>query len=537
MKVAAKAANSYTLSMLLKERLEKTLNKELRPVLGEEEIKLFFVSEANFGDFYSPFLMRREISQEEKEKLAQKIISSVEKNKALSKYFTKVEFKEPAFLNFFLSKEILFQELEDLVLEKNIFGEKRKKIILEFISANPTGPLTLGNARGGFLGEALKKLLRRTGHRVSSEFYINNAKNSKQIQELGKTVLGRGKSYLTPYLEALIRKVGKAFKDEAEAGQKIASLIQKDNQNFIEKKLGIEFDNWFSEEDLYREGEIKEVFEGLKKKKLTYEKDGAWFMKTGEFGDSEDRVIVRSDGTPTYFLADITYHLDKFRRGFDKAINIWGADHQGHIKRMKAALKALDVLPKKEFEVILVQMVSLKEKGEKRIMSKRKGEYLALEELVDLVGLDVARFFFLSKSPRTHLEFDLDLALEKSRKNPVYYLQYGWVRVNSLFKKAGRPGKGFRKLKFLEKEEEINLLRELAKFNQFLEDISRDYSVYKLAHYLLNLTQLFFRFYENCPVISAGKDLKEGRLILAEGYRKVMKEGLGILGVSLPKKM
>jgi len=517
--------------MLLKEKLEKVLNKKLSFL--DEEIFLEFTSALDFGDFFTPFLMRKE-----KKPLKEKILKILEKDEGLKKFFERIEYKEPGFINFFLKKEILLRELKKVLSGKRIFKKRKEKIILEFISANPTGPLTLGNARGGFLGDALRKVFEKTGYRVFSEYFINDAKSSRQIKELGKTVLGKGQSYLTSYLDSLIKKLkNKKFKEPEKAGYQLATLIQRENQRFIEKKLKIKFDNWFSEEDLYRKSEIKKTFSLLKKKNLVYQKEGAFFVKTKAFGDREDRVIVRKNGIPTYFLSDIAYHLNKFKRGFDKALNIWGADHQSHIERMKAILKALKILPKKKFEVILVQMVLLKEKGQRKKMSKRKGEYLTLEELIEMVGLDVARFLFLTKAPSTHLEFDLDLALDKSLRNPVYYLQYAWVRTKSLFEKTGQPKGELRNLIFLERKEEIDLIRFLLRYHFLLEEISSNYTVYKLPNYLMDLTKLFSRFYEKCPIKRAEKREREGRLLLVKAYQKILKEGLEILGISLPEKM
>ncbi len=524
--------------MSLKKQLEGKLNKFLQPILGKEKIIILPMGEKKFGDFYSPILFKKNISFGEKEKLAKKIISFIEKDRNLNKVFEKIEFKSPGFLNFFLGKDILFSELKKTIKGKKVFSKKKEKIILEFISANPTGPLTFANARGGFLGDSLKKILQKTGYSVYSEYFINDAKTSKQIKELGKTALGKGTSYLTPKIKKLIRKIPKnKLKDEITAGKALASIIQKGNKEFIEKTLKIKFDNWFSEESLYKNKEIEKLLSLLKKGNLIYQKDKALFLKTSDFGDNEDRVIVRSDGTPTYFLADIAYHLNKFKRGFNTAIDIWGADHQGHIKRMEAALKSLNILPKNKFKVITVQIVNLKQSGKVKKMSKRKGEYLELEELVKLVGLDVARFLVLSKSSNTHFDFNLDLALEKSKKNPVYYLQYSWVRVQSIFKKVGQPKYDFKSLKHLKSDYEINLLRMLFDYYLLLEQISIEFSVHKITHYILDLAKTFNQFYENCPIFGQEKSIKEARLILLKGFEAVLKDALEILGVSLPKKM
>ncbi len=525
--------------MLLIERIGRKLEKKLSLILDENvKLNLLPITDKRFGDYYSPFLFKKKIPLKEREKLAEKIIKAIENDKSLSSIFGKVEFKSPGFLNFFLSKKILFSELKKIISGKINFKKKKDKIIIEFISANPTGPLTFANARGGFLGDSLRKVLKKTGYSVYAEYFINDAEFSKQIKELGKTAIGEGTSYLTPKIKNYIKRIPKSkLKDEITAGKALAKVIQKENEDFIKKILKINFDNWFSEDSLYKSKEVKKILLLLKRKKLIYQKNKAWFVKTSKFGDNEDRVIIRQEGTPTYFLSDIAYHINKYKRGFNWAINIWGADHQSHIKRMEAVLKALKILPRKKFKVLTVQIVALKEGGFVKKMSKRKGQYLELKELVKIVGLDVARFLVLSKSSDTHFVFDLDLALEKSKKNPVYYLQYSWVRLQNIFNKTGKINRDFNLFKHLKNDCEINLLRVIIDYYSLLDQVASDFSVYKIAHYILEASKIFNQFYENCPVIKEKKDIRQARLLLLKGFEAVLKDSLDILGISLPKKM
>ena len=521
-----------------KKKIETLLKKKVKEIfLTEIDFSLTWPKERNFGDFSTnfPLVAAKELKKEPKE-VASLFIKKIEKDKEFGSLFEKVYFLN-GFLNFFLSEKILVEKLALLFKERKV--KKRERVILEFISANPTGELTLGNARGGFLGDSLARLLKKCGYEVFSEYYVNNAKNSLQIQELGKTFLGRGKSYLSDYLVSLIEKLKNErnkFKDEKEAGYFLAKIIQKENEDFIKNKLKIHFDNFFSEESLYQKKIIEKTLVLLKKRNLLYEKEGAFYLKTKSYGDEKDRVIIRSNGLPTYFLSDIAYHLTKIERGFRRMINVWGADHYGHKKRMMAALKSLGFLKKERLEIIIVQMVNLKRGQKKEKMSKRMGKYLSLKELIEEIGLDVSRFFFLMRSPTSQLDFDLSLVKEKSQKNPLYYLQYVWVRINGILKKSQEEKVDLANLRFEEMSEK-ELLRELIKFDDLKEEIAESLNIHQLVSWLVSLAGVFHRFYENCPVLVSQKEIRNSRLVLVKATKRVFQESLEILGVSLPEKM
>lgn len=469
-------------------------------------------------------------------------------------FFEKIEVAAPGFINFWLSPEILQKELGGVLKEENKYGQpktngsKQKSINIEFISANPTGSLTIGNGRGGFLGDVLANILEFQGNQVAREYYVNNAKASTQIKELGKTAVGHGTTYLTEKVKSQIAKIkpqlAKLKKQNpeniyGEAGYLLAREAQKDNQKFIKKTLKIKFNKWFSEEGLYRTKAVDNLLKELKKKNLIYQKDNAVWFKSKQFGDSEDRVLVRKTGEPTYFLPDLAYHLNKFKtRKFNKVIDIWGADHHGYEPRLRAGLRAFNI-PDEKFKIIITQLIRLIKKGKEVKMSKRKGEYVTLDDLIKEVGLGAARFFFLMNSPDTHMDFNLELAKEKSLKNPVYYVQYAAVRCGSILKKStSQIVKGKDNLKLLNTSEDLVLIKILAQFPEIIEEAAENYNPQILVRYSLNLARQFHNFYEKERVIEAGnKDLLSARLSLIQATLIVFRNIFKILGVNLPEKM
>ena len=468
--------------------------------------------------------------------------------------FEKIEIAKPGFINFFLSKEYLQKQVGEILKQGERFGQlkigKKQKTNIEFISANPTGPLHLGHGRGAFFGDTLANVLEKAGYKVTREYYINDAKANTQIKLLGQTALGRGVTYLNDYLEKKILNLKSKIlnlKDEGEAGYILAQEVQKDVKSFIEKKLKIKFDKWVSEENLYQKSKIKKIYNWLKKQNLIYKKERAEWLKTSKFGDEKDWVIIRETGEPTYLLSDIAYHKDKFDRKFQKIINIWGADHQGHVSKMKAAAKMLGY--KGDLDILISQVVRLK-RGK---ISKRKGEIITLEWLIDEVGLDPARFIYLIKSLDTQMEFDVELAKERSVKSPVYYVQYAHARICSIFRKFGKSeirkepvraagwwegwSPKFENLKLLTHPSELELIKQLIRFPEIVEDTAKDYQVQRLPQYAIDLATIFHQFYRDCRVISEDKELTQARLSLILATQTVLKNTLDLMGVSAPEKM
>ncbi len=467
--------------------------------------------------------------------------------KAPRGFFEKVEVAGPGFINFFLSNETLGKELKQILGEKRKYGTLKllkKKIQLEFISANPTGPLTLANGRGGFLGDVLGNVLQRAGAKVEREYYVNDTGN--QVLNLGKSILAaRGiipdseEYYKGDYVKEWADKHSALIETMKEKPLALGERAAKDFLGLIkiavEKKAKIEFNRFTSEKRIHTTGLVKKVLALFKKKGFSFEGEGAMWLKTTAFGDDKDRVIVTKEGNPTYFLADAGHYLETKQRGFDTKINILGPDHYGYVARIQAVAKILGF---KESTVLVTQAIRLMEQGELVKMSKRKGKFVTFEELVDEVGADVARFFFLMIAPETHMDFDLTLAKERSQKNPVYYVQYAYVRAKNILTKMKIKTipKSFNVTK-LSTAQDINLIRELARFPEIIEDAARDYGVHRLTRYALNLAKAFHNFYEVERVAGEEKTIKDARTALVIATCIVFENLFSIIGITAPKKM
>ncbi len=536
---------------MLKSKIENSLQKVIKE---KAKIEVFVPENENFGHYStSAALKLAKVLKKNPMEIAENLKSQILNFK--SDLFEKIEIAPPGFINFWLSPETLQNEIKEILKKGADYGagkKKKNKIQVEFISANPTGPLTIGNGRGGFLGDVLANILEFQGNKTTKEYYINDAKVCAQIKELGKTALGQGTTYLTKNLKSQIAKTKPAIRRarlknpqniESEIGYLLAQEIQRNNQIFIEKKLKIKFDNWFSEENLYKSGAVERLLKELKRKRLIYNKDGAVWFKSKKFGDNEDRVIIRSSGDPSYFLPDMAYHLNKFKvRRFDKVVEIWGADHYGYIPRLKAGLTSFGI-PEDKIAIIITQLVKLTKGGKEIRMSKRKGEYVTLEDLIKEIGLDAARFFFLMYSPDTHMNFDLDLAKKRSMKNPVYYVQYAAVRCGSIIKKSKFKNQKSKlqfknlKLDLLNTNEDLGLIKVLARFPETIEEAAENYNPQILVRYSLNLARSFHNFYEKERVLGEEKGLASARLSLIQATLIVFKNIFKILGITLPKKM
>ncbi|RJQ14541.1 arginine--tRNA ligase [Candidatus Parcubacteria bacterium] len=463
--------------------------------------------------------------------------------------FERVEVTGSGFINFFLHQDFVRSQIKN-ISDKN-FGELKlgdgQKVNIEFISANPTGPLTVGNSRGAFFGDALGNIMHLAGYDVAKEYYVNDAKSSNQIRELGRTALGKGEAYKSDYLDRKLEEFKKkGFKietlDEVSLGHLIASSIHEDIEEFVKEQLKIKFDKWFHEQTLFDKEVLDKILNDLKKRDLIYEKDGALWLKTTQFGDLQDQVVVRSEaggqeGQPTYFLSDIGYHADKFKRKYDIVIDVLGPDHQGHIKRMEAVGKMLGF--KGKFILLFTQIVRFKEGGLAMRLSKRLGQTVNLEWLLEQVGLDSARYFFLTKSIDTHMDFDVDLAKSKTLQNPVFYIQYAHARLSSILRKAKEQklNSNFKNIGLLNAEGELQLVKKLLRFPELVATISQDYQVHALTHYLLSVATAANSFYEKERIISEEKELSEARLCLIEAAKNVIFKALKLLGMNAPLKM
>lgn len=466
----------------------------------------------------------------------------------------KIDVAGPGFLNFSIRGSALVQELEEILKGGPGYSaappESKSSVLIEFVSANPTGPLHVGHGRGAALGDCLARIFKYMGYAVTTEYYLNDIGN--QIEVLGRSVAARrdeldGKPTVFPengyrgeYVVGIARRAkDNNIPDNQLAGfavQEIMSSIQIDLTDFR-----VHFDRWFRESSLYEKGLVDQCFETLRKKGTLYESEGALWFASSRFSDDKDRVLKRRDERPTYFASDIAYHLEKFTRGYDQLINIWGADHHGYAPRLKSALTALDEKPER-LTILLYQLVSLLRDGQPIAMSTRSGQFDTLHQLIDEVGADACRFFYAIRAPETHLEFDLELAKKQAPENPVYYVQYVHARICSIFREARQTGVSIDHLSLSQKEvslekEERQMILELSRFLEVVRLCARDLTPHHLTTYLFEIAQAFHSFYESHRVLSQDPDVTRWRLSLLEGVRRVVKQGLELLGVSAPEKL
>ena len=478
--------------------------------------------------------------------------------------FSQIDVVNPGFINFWISPQYYIENLKKILELKDEYGKidlgKGKKVLIEFVSANPTGPLHIGHGRGAAYGDSLARVLNFTGYEVTKEYYIND--KGTQMDILGESVYLRAKElsgeniqfpedyYKGKYIYDIAKEVLNLYPDlifmEKEKAIKVCKelaikLILEDIKSDLEN-FGVFYDNWYSESSLYENSKVDKVLNILKEKGLIYEKEGALWFKATLFGDEKDRVLIRSNGEATYFTGDIAYHYEKFmERNFDIAINIWGADHHGYISRLKAALQAFGI-DQERLKILLIQMVNLIESGEKKSMSTREGEFLELKELVKEVGVDATRFIFLSRSADSPLDFDLELAKKQSQENPVYYVQYAHARICSIFEKAKESGINeisWKNVDFkkINEKEEIELLKKFEEFQEVIESASQSLAPYKITYYLLELAKQFHEYYSKYRILTEDLSLTYARLGLCLACKIILKNGLELLGVSAPKKM
>ena len=501
--------------------------------------------------------------------------------------FEKIEVAGPGFLNFFISPLWFNETVGEVISSGGDYGKtelgKGKRVLVEFVSANPTGPMHIGNARGGALGDSLSSVLQFAGYEVEREFYVNDAGN--QIEKFGKSLSIRYMQIADGNKSDVIASYGdddvcrKIFEDEenfpmpedvykgvdiiehaynfykingdkfvnADEESRKSALVEYAlplNIDGLEKDLAkyrIVYDTWFRESSLHKSGAVKQIVDMLTEKGQTYEKDGAIWFKASDFGDDQDRVLVRANGIPTYFVPDIAYHYNKLvTRGFDKAIDILGADHHGYIARMKAALTALGVDASK-LDIVIMQMVMLVRNGETVKLSKRSGKAITLSTLLDEVPIDAARFFFNLRDPNTHLEFDLELAIEESSNNPVFYVQYAHARICSILRRMEEEGTGYSNIPVSELNfnhpAELALIRHIAALPNCISEAAKDYNPSKITKYLCDLAQLFHKFYDNCKIKGEEENILQSRLSLCVATKTVFKNLLDLLKVDAPEKM
>uniref|UniRef100_A0A832LWP1 Arginine--tRNA ligase n=1 Tax=Caldimicrobium thiodismutans TaxID=1653476 RepID=A0A832LWP1_9BACT len=478
--------------------------------------------------------------------------------------FERVEVAGPGFINFWINPQVYRENLREILKEGPNYGKidlgKGKRVHIEFVSANPTGPLHIGHGRGAAYGDSLARILQFAGFEVFKEYYIND--RGTQMDILGASVYLRARElkgekvafpedyYQGDYIYDIAKEALNLYPDLLEKEEKEAislcrelaiKTILKDIREDLEV-FRVEYDNWYSERELHERGLVPEVISLLQEKGYVYEEEGALWFRSSLFGDSKDRVIRKSSGEWTYFASDIAYHYEKFySRGFDLGINLWGADHHGYVARLKGVLSALGIDPER-LKVLLIQMVNLLEAGQLKSMSTRKAEYVELKELVREVGVDAVRFIFLSRSQDSPLDFDVELAKKQSAENPVYYVQYAHARICSVKEKAKENGYNLDEifqadLLQLKEKEERELLKKLGEFPDLVEISALQFAPYKIVYYLIDLASAFHEYYNKFRIVGEDKALSKARLALVEGCRIVINNGLSLLGVSSPEKM
>ncbi|MFB5664179.1 arginine--tRNA ligase [Alteribacillus sp. HJP-4] len=530
---------------------------------GEDipEVILETPKEKEHGDFATNMAMKlAKVARKAPRQIAEDILNHFDKSRASIK---KMEIAGPGFINFFLDNRYLLDLIPNVLEAGEDYGASTfgggKKVQVEFVSANPTGNLHLGHARGAAVGDSLCSILHTAGFDVTREYYINDAGN--QILNLAYSVQAR-------YMEALgkesdmpedgyqgkdVQQFGKELAEEH--GERFIQMPEKERIAFFREyglkremeklkqdllDFRVPFDEWFSETSLYDDGKVKDTLELLQSKGETYDAEGAVWFKSTKYGDDKDRVLVKSDGSYTYLLPDIAYHKNKFERGFETVINIWGADHHGYIPRMQAAVQALGY-SKEQLETQIIQMVNLYEHGERVKMSKRTGKAVTLRDLMEEVGIDATRYFFAMRSPDTHLDFDLDLAKSQSNENPVYYVQYAHARLCSIFRQAEEKGVSYEPnadLSPISSEKEIDLLKKISEFPETVALAAAKYSPHRMTNYLHELSSVFHSFYNAERVIdSDNMTQSQARLVLAKAVQTTLQNGMKLIGVTAPEKM
>jgi arginyl-tRNA synthetase len=550
------------LKKLLTQAIEKTAkggelhSTELPPLLLEPP------KQREFGDLATNVAMLwAQKAKKSPRVIAEMILKNIEDCYGV---LARKEIAGPGFLNFAFSSQFYYQQLRELAegKEAKLDIGRGRKVQVEFASVNPTGPLHVGHGRVAVIGDVLARLHEEVGFEVQREYYVNDA--GRQMESLGLSIYAR-------YRELLGEEVN--FPEDGYPGEYVreiaAQVKQRDGDKFLKEpkeaavgyfiqyggnalletirkqlgEFGIQFDSFFSEKALRGRNEVIQTMELLRSRGLIYSQDGAEWFKSTQFGDDKDRTVVKSDGELTYFASDIAYHRNKFERNFNKLINVWGADHHGYVPRLKAAMQGLDYDPA-ILQVVLVQMVQLTRGGEPVRMGKRTGEFVSLEEVLEEVGRDAARFFFLMRKSDSHLDFDLDLAKRQSSDNPVFYVQYAHARIASIFEQARKNGVDWSSLDLrriaverLELPEEMELIRRMIQFNDVLEDSVRELEPHRMVFYLFGLAGEFHRYYNHNRVISDDPGLSQARLLLVRNVQRTIRRGVEILGIEAPMKM
>ena len=548
----------------MKDKIHELLASAINDLYSSKDLSIEIVKTKSeeHGDWSSNVAMIEAKKKGENPKeLAKKIIDSITKED----WIEKIELAGPGFINFFLSKKANLRYLREILDNKESFfpyKEKNKKnILIEYVSSNPTGPLHVGHGRGAAFGSALSNLLKKSGNEVTEEYYVNDQglqtkilAESVHMKYLEKFNIDTSKIddtnfYKGLYIDELASKIKKNKKDEflkIKNEKEFVNLIINEMMLGIKETLNnfkVNFNSFFSESYLYdkQANKVQDVLEDLKSDHC-FEKEGALWFKSTKFGDDKDRVLIRSDNQETYFLSDIAYHKDKFKRNYDELINIWGSDHHGYLPRVKAAIEALKLNPE-NLKTIFIQFVSLIKKGKKISMSTRSANFVTLNQLLDEVGVDAARFFYLTKKSDQALEFDIDLAITQDKNNPVYYIQYAYARICSLEKELKNRGmkfdlkEGIDNLDLLENKSELEIVSSLEDYKIIIEQCCKNYEVHPVCFYLRDLASKFHSYYNSETIIDEDQKLRNAKFTLLLAIKKTIKSGMDVLVIETPEKM
>jgi arginyl-tRNA synthetase len=535
----------------VKKKIEEELKKVVYEFKKEVNFDILPTEKDHFGDLYTNIAFRLSNKENPPQKIADIIKEKIAKN--LKGIIKKIEVKN-GFINFFLDEKIYRDNILKIIKGKETYLKqnigKGKKVIIEFVSANPTGPLTIAHGRQAAYGEALSRVLKFSGFDVTKEYYINDA--GRQMKLLGESLKARyfqlkgidypfpEDGYIGEYLIEIAKKIEKVDENDNDfftnfVYTEILNDIKKDLENF-----GVSFDSWVRESEFIEKKKVKKVIEFLKEKGLIYEKDGSLWFKSSTFGDDKDRVVIKRDGSFTYFATDIAYHKYKIEREYEIIINIVGPDHHGYIPRLKAAVASFG-FNLENFIVLIVQLTTLYRGKEKLSMSTRKGQFITLKELINEIGPDASKFFFLFRKIDSHLDFDIEIAKKQSSENPVYYLQYAYVRLKHLIEFGKEKGYIIETpeeyIELLNKEEEIEIMQKIWKFNDVIKGVVETYGIHLLAEYLLDISKSFHSYYQKYRIVSEKREITYARLALTKSLLIIFELSLNLLNISLPERM
>jgi len=555
--------------LIIKEKIESIVVESINKAIDDKridipkvsEVKIEYPKDEKFGDYSTPFALESaKLLKKNPMDVASVIAEYVSKND----FFEKVDVVRPGFLNLYISKKVLNEVSSEIISLADSFGIIKKnnpeRVNIEFVSANPTGPLNIVSARAAAVGDTLANLITAAGDIVDREFYINDYGN--QVRLLGESVLSRYRTlngienefpeegYRGEYIKDIASFINDKFKSEADSITDHSELVDffakkaieynVSGQKEVMSRFKVNYKQWFSERTLHEDGSVENTFTDLKDHGVLYEEEGKTFFRSTDFGDDKDRVVMRDDGRPTYLLADIAHHRNKFKRGYSKVIDIWGPDHHGYIARLSGAVKALGH-KESAFRVLIAQQVNLIANGELVKMSKRLGQFSTMADLIEEIGTDVARYFFVMRSMDSHLDFDLVLAKKESSENPVFYLQYAHARICSIFREADSRNfpyiKGVSDTSVFDSPETVALLKALSKYPEEIKDAANSLEPHRIGVFLLKLAQLFHRFYAENRVLVDDEARRNSLLTVCDCVRIVIRNGLSLVGVNAPEKM